>query len=111
LLRQEPEHHVRVDQAEPLVPECLRQGAHDSEATVPVQFDGRSVGAHDIIELHGREPLAARLVKAVLDKCTPDALSLYSRADQIGGAGNLYMPTTSPPATATWAAWAPNQCA
>src|SRR5262249_61089250 len=50
-----PMHHVGVDVTQRGVLESSRQGPHDDESQTFPQFDGGAIGAHDEIELHGRE--------------------------------------------------------
>lgn len=86
---QEPVHNVRIYKTKLPVPESLWQRASDSEPKFLVQLNSRSVGAHDIVELHGHEAITLGFGKAVLDKCTANAFALSGRMHDIGGASNV----------------------
>src|SRR3546814_7762888 len=71
------------------MPESFWQGAGDSEPEFPVQLHSWSVGAHNIVELHGQETITPGLGKTALNKCAPNAFTLSGRVNYIGGASNV----------------------
>lgn len=86
---QEFVHHVCVHRAEHAVPEGSGQRAHDGETELPVQLDGRRIGAYDVVELHGQVTITPGPGKTVQDHRTPDTPALGGWPHQVGGAGNV----------------------